>query len=489
MPFRRFLAWFMACWAAASFPLFVLHGVPGVDTPNHAVRIHLLDKLRASEALNQFYQSDWKLLPNLALDLVLAPWAYLFHIDALLLMKLFIVATFGITGLGFAWLNREWNGKWSYWGLCGFLLCYSYILGFGFNNFLFGLGLALTTLAWDRRLAGRNRYRSLILALSLPALILFHLTAFGLFLMAHLVFRYLRKDLKSAWPGTVVGTIAALIILFSSNTGTSTTLFVYDGIRHRITTILTPLFCGSFYRDLIFQSVLGIMLAYCLIKKWLKLNREAFIVFWVFLAVVLVAPHQALTSAYISARLPLWLLLIVGALFAPREASPWPILLLVALRSADMSSRYLAYNPMLDQVKQDVLSLPEQSLVYQAAHEEADTLSPGSFTPALLHANCFALFEKDLYLVNTFAAPSQQPLRFRAEVGERLQDRFPSGDYDPAVHAEIALARAHIQQMKSAFLRSRPAYLYFVKPRRAELQEHDLTMVVDRPRYVIIKIQ
>ena len=143
MTAKKFWGWFLLAWAITGLPIFLLHAVPGVDTPNHVARLHVLASLQENQALASFYRTHWAILPNLAVDLFITPIVYFFNVNAMALMKVFLVNTIGVTGAGFALTNRAISGKWSLWGLFGLLFSYSYVMGFGFINYLFGIGLAL----------------------------------------------------------------------------------------------------------------------------------------------------------------------------------------------------------------------------------------------------------------------------------------------------------------------------------------------------------
>jgi len=140
MTAKKFWGWFLLAWAIAGIPIFILHGVPGVDTPNHVARLHVLASLQEGPALSSFYKTHWAILPNLAVDLFITPIVYFFNTNALWLMKIFLFNSIGVTGAGFAITNRAISQKWSFWGLFGLLFSYSYVLGFGFINYLFGIG-------------------------------------------------------------------------------------------------------------------------------------------------------------------------------------------------------------------------------------------------------------------------------------------------------------------------------------------------------------
>jgi hypothetical protein len=159
----------------AAVPLFSTVLPPLFDYPNHLARMHLL-----SEGGNQFYAVHWEPLPNLAQDLIVPPLAQLMPLE--LASKLFLVATFGLMTGGTIWLNRVATGTWRMWPLLAFLLLYNRTFLWGFLNYLFGIGVALTGtalwLALERERWWIRTLASLIVAL---ACYLSHVAAFGFY--------------------------------------------------------------------------------------------------------------------------------------------------------------------------------------------------------------------------------------------------------------------------------------------------------------------
>jgi hypothetical protein len=156
-------------------PLFSTVLPPLFDYPNHLARMHLL-----SEGGNQFYAVHWEPLPNLAQDLIVPLLAQLMPLE--LASKLFLVATFGLMTAGTIWLNRVATGAWRMWPLLAFLLLYNRTFLWGFLNYLFGIGVALTgTALWLALESERWWLRTLASSLVGLACYLSHIAAFGFY--------------------------------------------------------------------------------------------------------------------------------------------------------------------------------------------------------------------------------------------------------------------------------------------------------------------
>ncbi len=173
--FGRVVAAFAILLAIACGPVFSTVLPPLVDYPNHLARMHLI-----GEGGNAYYAVRWAPLPNLAADLIIPPLARLMPL--MLAGKVFLVLVFALIAGGTVWLNRVVTGRWRRWPLLAFLFLYNRILLWGFINYLFGVGVALCSLALWLGLEQRRAWLRLAAA-SLAALACFfsHIEAFGLY--------------------------------------------------------------------------------------------------------------------------------------------------------------------------------------------------------------------------------------------------------------------------------------------------------------------
>ena len=101
---RAFALVFAAVLAAASVPVLLCGILPLVDYPNHLARMALLARLPHDATLAQFYATDWRPLPNLAMDALVPPLLQFLPLaDA---GKLFVLLTFALLAGGPALLHR-----------------------------------------------------------------------------------------------------------------------------------------------------------------------------------------------------------------------------------------------------------------------------------------------------------------------------------------------------------------------------------------------
>jgi hypothetical protein len=487
---RAFAGWFLLVWVVTAIPLWILHGVPGVDTPNHVARIHILGNLDRIPEFATFYRAHWTLIPNLGIDLILTPFVKWFNVDALGLMKAFLTLIFGMTAFGFAWLNRGLTGRWSAWGLVGFLFSYSYVLGFGFVNYLFGLALAMLVLGAEVALRDRPlAHRALFMAM--PVLLVCHLMAFLLYAIVQIVILLLATPReKKLCSGFLLGLSLSVLVYSQAARGHQRSLIYYDTLGHHVKTLLTPLSYSHFGADVLFQVICLVALGVGLYQRRIGWTQAATVLGLLLFVLALVAPHYAFTSAFINSRIPVFMLLVgLAAVRGPRVGL-FVVLLLIGWRTAQIGQRHLEFNATFDAVRSGFRAVPAGSMVFQAAHWDTAPLSSKSWNPSLLHASCYALLERPLFVSNVFTLPSQQPLLLNPALPGEYRDRFPRGDLAAGIAMEVAAVRAYLRAAPG-FRQS--AYLYFVKPEREVLPRLDaglgVQVVSQHPRFWIFRVR
>ncbi len=546
MTTKKFWGWFLLAWAITAIPLLLLHGVPGVDTPNHVARLHVLASLQENQALASFYRTHWAILPNLAVDLFITPIVYFCNINALWLMKIFLVNSIGVTGAGYAVTNRAISGKWSAWGFFGFLFSYSYVLGFGFINYLFGIGLALLFVGVQLMLKQKPYLRMAVITIGLPILLLNHMLALVLGGMTMVIIAIWQRDKSfGLLGGTALGGICCLIYMkLSATVGLGATKIVYDPIAHHLRNVFFPLYFSDLFRDLTFCLVIvGIVV--WLVPRHRRdgehrsnpgpnlpekgesvRRREAtrepeggdrtrtmqsssspdesqlptpvsqpptrnfplpVFLFIFFTLIALALPHMAMTSAFISGRISIWTILIAGATAERISISPGLIFGLLFARSVDITQRFLTWNLTFDQVRQDLRVIEEGSLVYQMTSLKSKPLEPVGWNPSIIHADCLLLLEKNCYINNLFSLPYQQPLQNSPEIGPDMRDLYNDG-----TDKDIELSRQWIlwqQGYMSPRLQKRSAYAFFIKAENEKPVSFLGDVLIVRPRYVIYQLR
>jgi hypothetical protein len=265
----------------ALYPVFAVTVPPLVDYPNHLARMHILADAGGTPALQGNYVADWKLHPNMAMELIVPQLAQFLPIY--MAGKVFIAASMLLLLGGTLALRKALHGRVGLWPVLAFLLVYNHILFWGFLDYLFTVGVALLTFsAW---IALRERAAALRAAVfSVAALILFIGHLFGLFVYGVMVLGYelwrvrghalLGRDMIRAWAvsGVQFAVPAALFLYWTATNGTGDAAPTeYGALSLRFIALISPVLFGMPWIDIPTAVFLAVVFALC--------RRHAFVGF------------------------------------------------------------------------------------------------------------------------------------------------------------------------------------------------------------------
>ena len=170
----------LALGAAMLAPLAVTPVLPLIDLYNHLARFHVLARLGGDPFLAANYAENWRLLPNVGFDYAVMPLVGL--VPPLALAKLVVGVTILTQFGGILALARALTGRVNGWtALLAASLSWSFVLNWGFINFLLGFGLSLWTLAAWVRLRERPVLASAVCGALSLMIFLAHGFAFALY--------------------------------------------------------------------------------------------------------------------------------------------------------------------------------------------------------------------------------------------------------------------------------------------------------------------
>ncbi len=153
----------------SAIPLLLPDVPPLVDLPGHMGRYRVEMALAESEALQRFYEFEWRLIGNLGIDLLVIPLEKLFGLE--LAVKLVVLSIPPLTAAGLLLIARVVHGTLPPTAALALPFAYSFPFHFGFANFCLAIALALLSFALWRWLAIKGRFR-LRAALFVPLSIL-----------------------------------------------------------------------------------------------------------------------------------------------------------------------------------------------------------------------------------------------------------------------------------------------------------------------------
>lgn len=163
---------FGVLFALALMPVLLVPIPAMVDYPNHLARMFILSRDGTANA-HPFYQVEWAIYPNLAMDLIIPQFARLMSVETATRVFLLISQVLIVTGA--VAIERVVKGRVHIAGIVAVMFLYSLPFAWGFMNFEFGLGLAL----WAIALALMTQERSG------PVRLLLHSIIVGLLFGAH----------------------------------------------------------------------------------------------------------------------------------------------------------------------------------------------------------------------------------------------------------------------------------------------------------------
>lgn len=430
----------LGMFVVAILPLLATPVLPLIDFYNHMARYHVLSHLKADPFLQQNYAANWTILPNIGLDVIVVG-----------LMRLLggfgphatITLIFAVQFGGVLFFNRCLAGRWSpLVGLLTVPLLYSFILNWGFANFLLGLGLVFWAAGWW--LAQRHR-----LALALPVACLFALAIFFVHGVAFALYGILVASLEiglflAARPRRLQGlalamlplaaqAVVPLLLFLATKTARSAEgltnadesvvrlssagalgMRIWELCRYRLLTILRVAEGPSLAFDAIVLLVSLLLLLLLFRRGRLAIVAIAWPALAVAALLVIVVPPAMFGVGAVADRMPLFFaLLLVGALrFQPRgDALERGVIAglggLVALRLAATAIGWASYATDHENFVRVAAALPRGVLVETVAiaapRGDDDARRCQMFGPLLIAEHGAA--------GRLFANEDQQPLR------------------------------------------------------------------------------
>jgi hypothetical protein len=420
---------FLALLSAATIPVLLADVPPLVDYPNHLARMYLLGHLSESGSLKDYYAVNWALIPDLAMDLVVPAVARVLPLAWA--AKLFLLATLALIAAGTAGVHRSANGRWTLWPLGAFWFLYSRVLLWGFLNFLFGVGLALTGLAAWIALTERPAWLRLAVGASFALGIFFaHLMAalvFGVLIGGYELGRWMRLRPLS-WRAILAR--AALVGLAFAAPATLFLIGPHEGLgtirfSRWVRKLDLPFSVFDDYHrafDIGCFVLLVLMAGFLFARRYLVAMTPLRLPLLLLLLLYLAAPTQIMTASAVDHRLPLVLaLVLVAATAAPTMPARWArgaamvALALFAARLALVGEAWLRADAVYRRDVSVLDRIPEGARVALAYPPSAIAvdLAPKAHLPLL------AVIRRDAFVPTLFAYPGQQPVAL-TPLGARL---------------------------------------------------------------------
>jgi hypothetical protein len=450
---------YLALAAGALYPIFSVSVPPLIDYPNHLARMHILAEIAEDPALQANYTVDWRIVPNLAMDILLLPVTRV--LSAVEASRLFVAMTLMLMVGGTLALHRVVHGRIGLWPAAVFLFLYNYNLEWGFLNYQFSVGLYLILFAgWIATGRWRGWIRLVLFSSAALALFFAHFFAFciyGLSVASYELWRgfgFGERTLRRIvlqWA-IALGQFAIPCVLWLTFAPLlESTVTRYGTIGHKIVAALSPTLFQLEPIDLVTLVFVCIVLAGGLLSRTIRLAPELrFPLIFLGLAAVLM-PNILLNVWAVDFRLPpvLACLVVAGTQIAPWDRKTAMIVATTALIL--FGAKVWSLGQSWQSLDQDFAELRSASQVIEPGarllpvlnlpafvdapdQRSSDQIygllaltgspavrtSDGRSVPSLLywHVPALTVVERSVYLPTLFTGP-QQPLR-AAPANERI---------------------------------------------------------------------
>jgi hypothetical protein len=417
---------FAAALAFCCYPLFAHRFMSINDMLNHLSRAWILLHLKDTPAFRREYAPNWRMLPDLALDLYNNALGRILPLP--LVGKTFVALTFLLLLSGTSALHHAIYRKWSLWPVAASLFLYSRPLLIGVADFLFAVGLYLhVTALWIRLREKAWPWR--VGAAVIGALVIFfaHLFPVGLLavtLTGYEIGRGLQRrppllqwvrDLFLVGLPFILPVIVALV--WTPHSATSFVI-VYRGLSSRLLAFAAPLLYHPLIEAGGFAILLGII-AWFAVKGAVRLDPGLMVALVLLLIVQLAMPFQLFTAVGVDHRLPIaWDFLAIAAIdivAETRRAANFvlaSLCLLLVGRMTIIETRWTADAPLYASIEKGLRKLPSGATVALGLPPDAfDSSSrPGI---AAFYLPTWKIARHGGFTQVVFAIPTQHPLIMR----------------------------------------------------------------------------
>jgi hypothetical protein len=448
-------------------PVFFVEVPPLLDYPNHLARAYLLSVGQHDSHLSQMYYPNWHIVPNLAIDVVLAPLITI--IPVYIAGKVVISLALLLPVIGAIMFSRALFGSRTYWSLASCTVSANGLFLLGFLNFQLSIGIAfISAAAW---IIWQEFYpiRIMFLASICGALLFFsHLMGlvFYIILIAsyelHAALSNHRNSLAALAPNLAIRTLRlAGVVVPSGFLYIHTALpdmqldLIWETWPDKIVRIATPFINYNVWLDLCTVGLVLLFLASCLNFRLIHAPPTSVIAFAILALCYAIMPYGLKGAGFVGGRIAVMLgfLLFSAVRFeglTPRTARiiAASVLLIFALRNWEVLSIWRTQMGDIQELRDAIAMVTYGSrvLVAMVSIEEADPaarailrgheLSDGTRLGG--HTGALLVIERQAFYPFLFANEAQQPIAMRPayrEIGRLtkgvpdirlLSERFPS---------------------------------------------------------------
>jgi hypothetical protein len=417
-PIWQAAALYAVMTAVVLYPIITVQVPALCDYLNHLARMHILADIDRSEALSRLYRVHWQAIPYLAMD---ASFVVLDHIASIYNAgRIFVAISVILPVISVATLHFSVHRKLSLVPLTAFLLCYNYVLSWGFMIYLPSLCLAVILFAgWISSVRWRRWPRAAVFCSLAPILYLSHLVAFGAYCLAVGGFELGQacrtgfrpwRTIAGNWLVAALQSIPALVIALTVDVerpfvGPLPTSF--GDLNIRFVSLVSPVLFSGGVTDMLAAGFAVLVLYVGFRTGRLRLAPAVWPAVLATGVVAACMPHWLLGTFNMDVRLPLMAaMLLIGAISTTERLSRslgccvlGGFLLLATIRSVGIASALGTLDTQIAEVRQVVSAMPRgMRLLLVDTSEGTGPLPPW----ATSHVGMVAVIDRDAFVPNLF---------------------------------------------------------------------------------------
>jgi hypothetical protein len=390
------------------------------DYPAHLAGYHLI-----AGGSSEFYAVHWRLVPNLASDILVPLFAKIVPLE--IAVKLFLTIAVAMWATGAALIQRAVTGRIGVAPLAGALFTFNANFTWGFLNYTFAAGFAFMLFAAWVALKGKRTW-PVLAAFTLGVMALYVCHLFGVCILVALIGLYelaaavrehgfdWRSLARRALPVVIIFLPAGLLSLFFKSAGSEGggIEFNYaDSIGDRFGSAAQWAFSDPAY--LVIGGLAILILAGLAYGK-LRIHPALKLVVLVLAALTLVAPEWALGGWGVDMRLPPVLGVITFASLELRtgarlkQAYGVAVVLLAALNAAFLTQSWSGYDRQYQEFRTAIREMPRGAKLFTVL--DGDALSDLS-DPPYWHMAEFAIVDRGAFTPLMFATKGQHVIEVK----------------------------------------------------------------------------
>jgi hypothetical protein len=407
-----------------------------VDYPNHLARMHLIAEGLGGVLANPFYELDWGIYPNLAMDILVPLLARVMGVE--LATKLFYMSALVLIATGAMAIEYRVKRAVRASLLAFLVLLYCHPFTVGLLNFQFGLGLALWSFAAWLCLEDRPSWlRLLVHSLAVFVLSFAHFFALGiygitigLYEIGHLD----RKRLAGA-PLTfvIMAAPAAVVLLYMIVMGGQIGDAAVNQWDLPTTAAALLHFFSGYHLALSIAAFELLCILLVVYGRHLSIARPGACLAAGFAATAVLMPIRLFDTAVTSSRVLVAAGLIVPSFISTDRRTAWRFSVFAAaialLNALDVGYLWRSYASSYSDINSSFRELTKEARVLVATNGPIS--ASGDFP--MLHAPTLAVHYANAFVPTFFAAPGKQPIAARPQFQHLVAPQHASALPDLAV--------------------------------------------------------